>query len=180
MLNVGFTIKQITGEINRVLDTNIIYRELLYLIKKVQSKTIHREYDRIIMMDSVNDTANTGFSRFCVNFKGLFITYKSVSNLIGTKHIIAPDNLATISGKESLLYAKRILKLYHVPDADLLKKHKQNHPNQPDIDLTALMENIHISFTDEFNAMLSDLCKKYVHFITNNLKEKIDAKEANI
>lgn len=175
MLNVGFSIKEITGELNRVLDTKISYREMVYLIRKVQKKSLHREYDRVVMVDSINDTTDNGFNRFCIDFNGLLITYKSASHLISSKLIITPDSLATISNQESLLYAKRILKLYHVSDVSLVEKQRKIYPNQQNIDLEVCLDNIHRNFNNQFNALLTDLRKKYVHFITTNLQEKINA-----
>lgn len=176
MLNVGFAIKEVTSELNRVLGTKVSYREMLYLIKRVQKRSIHREYDKVVMVDGINDTADNGFNKFCINFRGLLITYKSASNLFNPKLVITSDSLETLSSQESLLYAKRILKLYYIPDVNLLEKQRKIYPNKPNIDLNACMDIIHINFNDEFNTMLSDLRKKYVHFITNNLQEKINAK----
>ena len=180
MLNVGLSVKQITLEINKILNIQITYRQLRYLINRVQNRTIHREYDNIIMINSLNDGRSIELSKYCINFKGLLITYKAVAHLSNPAYTITPDNFLTSLSKESLLYAKRILKLYHVPDTVLLHRHKLIYPQQPDIDLKALTDKIYVSFNDEFNTMLLDLRKKYVHFIINNLQEQIDAKTKNL
>ena len=180
LLHAGFTVKQITQEISSQLRISITYGELLYLIKRVKLNTIHREYDSIVMVDILKDASDKNLSNYCIVFHGLWITYKAAAHLTNSAYIITQANLLTIYDKEALLYAKRILKLYHISDMVLLEQHKQKYPTRPDINLNEFTHKIHVSFNDEFNAMLSNLRKKYVHFLTNNLKEKANAKEKGI
>lgn len=50
LMNAGFTIKQITEDVNQNLNIKITYRQLLYLIQRVTNKTIHKEYDNIVAL----------------------------------------------------------------------------------------------------------------------------------
>lgn len=177
LLHAGLTVKQIAQEINSQLNISVTYTELLYLIKRVKANTIHREYDSIVMVDILKDASDKNLSNYCVEFHGLWITYKSAAYLTNPEYIITPGNILTLYDKEALLYAKRILKLYHIPDIVLLEQHRQNYPTRPDINLDDFTVKIRVDFNDEFNTMLSNLRKKYVYFLTNNIKERTNAKK---
>lgn len=177
MLNARFSLRQILEELNTSLEAQITYRQLRYIIDRVRKGTIHSEYDNIIMIDILRDFKHKNLSNYCIEFHGLWITYKSAAHLTSPEYIITPDNILTIYNKEALLYAKRILKLYHIPDIVLLEQHQQNYPTRPDIDLDDFTYKIRVEFDKEFNTMLSNLRKKYVYFLTNNLKEQVNAKK---
>lgn len=176
LLSAGVGLQQITNDVNKYIGTQITYRQLRYLIYRVRNNSIHKEYDNIIMIDNLKDAWDTNLGKYCVDFHGLLITYKSAAYLTKSEYIITPNNLATISGKESIIYAKRILKLYHISDAHLLQQHKVIYPKQPDINLTDLVYKINVGFNDDFARMLSDLHDHYINFLTNNIKGIIHAK----
>lgn len=176
LLSAGVGLQQITNDVNKYIGTQITYRQLRYLIYRVRNNSIHKEYDNIIMIDNLKDAWDTNLGKYCVDFHGLLITYKSAAYLTKSEYIITPNNLATISGKESIIYAKRILKLYHISDAHLLQQHKVIYPKQPDINLTDLVYKINVGFNDDFARMLSDLHDRYINFLTNNIKGIINAK----
>ena len=180
LLDAGYLLKEIVQEVNSRLNTVVTYRQLQYLIYMVKSNTVHREYDNLIVIDGLQSSWDKLLTKFCVKFNGLLLTYKSAAHLINPAIIITPDNLLTVYSKESLLYAKRILKLYHLPDDMLLEEHKQAYPDRPDINLNEFTGKIRVAFNNEFNKMLSDLRSKYVDFVKNHLKELINAKEKNI
>ncbi len=171
LLDAGFTIKELVNEINNKLHESFTYRELLYFIQKVRAKTIHKEYDNIILIDSMTGVMDANLSKYCVDFYGLLVTYKSASHLTNQQYIITPDNLLTIYNKESLLYAKRILKLYHISDSVLLEQHKLNYPHQAEISLDNFMNKIYSDFNAEFNAMLANLRTRYVDFAKTDLRQ---------
>ena len=177
MLNARFSLRQILEEVNTSLDAQITYRQLRYLIDRVRKGTIHSEYDNIIMIDILKDAGEKSLSRYCVEFHGLLVTYKSAAHLINTEYIITPDKLLTIYDKETLLYAKRILKLYHIPDVVLVEQHQQQYPTRANINLNDFTGKIRVGFNNEFNTMLSELRKKYAYFLTNNLKEQLNAQK---
>lgn len=170
LIKAGFQIRQITQDVNRKLDIQITQRQLQYLIDRVNNNTIHKEYDNIVLIDHTRDAWDTRLGEYCVEFHGLLITYKSAAYLTNPKYIITPDNLITVTSQESVIYAKRLLKLYHIPDADLLKQHKIIHPKQQDIDLANLTYKIRLEFNNEFARMLVDLRNRYVDFLSNNIK----------
>lgn len=169
LLNAGFEIKEIVEEIKQNLQLNVTYGQLVYLIKRVRAKTIHKEYDRIVIIEGLKDAIDTKLSEYCIDFKGLLITYKSTAHLTNADYIITSKNITKIYSKNSLLYAKRILKLYHIADADLLQQHKVIYPNQPDIDLKKAVQKINLDFNNEFATMLLELRKKYINFISKNI-----------
>jgi len=173
LITAGFDIKEIVSEVNKHLQLTITYDQLLYLIKKVKTNTIHKEYDSIIAVDNLKDAWDTKLSEYCVDFKGLLITYKAAAYLTNPEYIITPQNITTIHSQTSLLYAKRLLKLYHIPDRELLRQHKILFPNQPDIDLEKATVKIHVDFNNEFATMLSELRDKYIQFIKNDIKRSI-------
>lgn len=168
--NAGYSIKEIVKEINAYLQLNVTYGQLLYLIKRVKANTIHKEYDRIVAIDNLKDAWDKKLSQYCVDFQGLLITHKSAVHLTNPEYILTPKNITTVFSKNSLLYAKRILKLYHISDAELLQQHKAIHPEQQDIDLKKVTDKIHVNFNNEFATMLTDLRSKYIQFITSGIK----------
>lgn len=173
LLNSGVNVQQITQDLNQHLGIQITTRQLRYLIDRVNNKTIHKEYDNVVVIDGLMDAWDKKLGQYCVDFQGLLITYKSLAYLTKPEYIITGQNITTILGKDSLLYAKRILKLYHIPDMELLQQHKLVHPKQADIDLEKLTVKIHVDFNNEFATMLVELRNKYIQFMTNNIKRSI-------
>lgn len=175
-IDAGYSIKELVPEINNRLNTSVTYRQLQYLIHMVKSNTVHSEYDNISVIDGFRDAWDKNLIKYCVEFKGLLLTYKSAIHLTNLEYIITPNNLLTIYDKEALLYAKRILKLYHIPDDILLEQHRQAYPDRPDINLKDFTYKIRVDFNDEFNIMLSNLRKRYLDFVQNHLRGLINAK----
>ncbi|MCX8514236.1 MAG: hypothetical protein ORN24_01560 [Burkholderiales bacterium] len=77
LLDAGFTIKELVNEINSKLYESFTYRELLYLIQKVRAKTIHKEYDNIILIDSMTRIMDVNLNKYCVDFYGLLVILNS-------------------------------------------------------------------------------------------------------
>lgn len=170
LLNAGFEIKDMVGEVNQHLQLKITYWQLVYFIRRVKAKTIHKEYDQLVAIDNLRDASDRNLNKYCVDFKGLLITYKSNTYLTNSEYIITSKNITTIYSQNSLLYAKRLLKLYHVPDVELLQQHRAIYPNQLEIDVKKATDKINIDFNCEFATMLIELRKKYLHFITHNIR----------
>lgn len=169
--NAGFSVRQITDDVNYKFNCHIEPRKLRYFIDKVNNKTIHSEYNNIIMFDTTRDAWDKNLNKFCVNFHGLLITYKHLSNLTDNEYIITPDNLINlVSNKEAILYAKRILKLYQINDEVLIDQHSKCWPKKPEINVAELLEKIYISFNDEFNQMLTQLHNLYLNFLSTSSK----------
>ncbi len=179
-LEAGYSIKELVAEVNSRLHTSVTYRQLQYLIQMVKSNTIHKEYDNIAVIDGLKDSWDNNLEKYCIEFKGLLLTYKSATYLTNPEYIITPDNLLTIYDREAVLYAKRILKLYHISDSILLSKHMHNYPGGPNINLKDFTDKIYADFNDEFNTMLLQLRTKYLDFVENHLRELINAKEKSI
>ena len=169
LMNAGITIKQITEDVNQCFNINVNYRQLLYLVERIKNNTIHKEYDNIVVIDNLKDAEDKKLNDYCIYFKGLLVTYKFAANLTNPNYIITHKNIATISWKESLLYAKRILKLYHISDAELLKQHQILYPNSYKIDLTYEVDCINKNFNNEFAAMLIELRSKYLNFLAKKI-----------
>ncbi len=74
----------------------------------------------------------------------------------------------TVYSKESILYVKRMLKLYHIPDMQLLTLHKLVYPKRSDIDLEEIVDKINASFNDEVELMLQEPCTRYIKFLAKN------------
>lgn len=167
LMNAGHTIKQITEDVNKYLDANTTYRQLLYLINRVRDNTIHKEYDNIVIIDNMKDAWDKNLGNYCVDFHGLLITYKSAAHLTNPEYIITPENITTLYGEESLIYAKRIIKQYHIPDVELLRQHKIVYPKGFVINLAQHVNNINNNLNAEFAAILTDLRHLYIKFLTN-------------
>lgn len=69
-----------------------------------------------------------------------------------------------------------MLKLYHIPDMQLLTQHKLVYPKRPDIDLTEIVDKINSSFNDEVPVMLDELRTIYSQFLANNRIETYPTK----
>lgn len=169
LLNAGFEIKDIVGEVNKTLQLKISYWQLVYFIRRVKAKTIHKEYDQLVAIDNLRDASDKNLTNYCVDFKGLLITFKDAAHLTRPEYIITPKNITTIYSKNSLLYAKRLLKLYHISDKELLQQHRVIYPNQPEIDIKKATDKINVDFNNDFATMLIELRNKYLHFVTNNI-----------
>lgn len=177
LFDIGYSIKEMVDEVNDKLNANFTYRELLYLIKLIKTKAIHKEYNDIIIIDSITAKMDANLEKYCVDFHGLLLTFKSATQFTNQEYIITPDNILTIYAKESLLYAKRILKLYHTSDTILLRQHKLNYPHLPEINLDELVHKINSTLEDDFSSMLASLRKKYIAFANGDLKELINIEE---
>jgi hypothetical protein len=169
LMNAGFTIKQITEDVNQQLSIKITYRQLLYLIQRVTNKIIHKEYDNIVVIDNLKDASDKKLSDYCVDFKGLLVTYKSAAHLTNPEYIITPKNITTIYSETSVIYAKRIIKLYHISDAELLQQHKIIYPKTYEVNLSDTVNYLNNNFNNEFAAILIQLRDKYINFLAKNI-----------
>ena len=176
LMNAGFTIKQITEDVNQHLNIKITYRQLLYLIERVTNKTIHKEYDNIVVIDNLKDASDKKLSDYCVDFKGLLVTYKSAAHLTNPEYIITPKNITTIYSETSVIYAKRIIKLYHISDAELLQQHKIIYPKTYEVNLSDTVNYLNNNFNNEFAAILIQLRDKYINFLAKNIMQHSDLK----
>ena len=176
LMNAGITIKQITEDVNQQLNTNVTYRQLLYLIHRVSNNTIHNEYNNIIVIDNMKDACDRKLGDYCVDFHGLLVTYKSAAHLTNSEYIIKPKNITTLYSEASIIYAKRILKLYNISDVELLRQHKVIYPNTREINLTEKVDHLNKNFNNEFAAMLIELHNKYMNFITKNIMQSSNLK----
>lgn len=167
--NTGFSNVQIARDLSSKFACEMTPRQLRYFIDKVTAKRIHPEYNDIIMLDTTRDAWDKNLSKYCVDFHGLLITYKSLANLTDSNYIITPANLVKlISHQEPILYAKRILKLYDIPDRILLEEHKLLWAKVTEIDLPKHLNKIHQDFNTEFNNILIQLRELYIDFLTNH------------
>ena len=165
----GFSSTEIARDINHKFACEISPRQLRYLIHRVHKKTIHNEYNSIIILDHLRDAWDRNLDNYCVDFHGLLVTYKCLACLTDAQYIITPDNLVNlVSNKESILYAKRMLKLYHIPDEACIEQHRHVWPKMPEINLSACLNKIHSNLNTEFNMMLNKLHNKYADFLTNH------------
>lgn len=171
LINAGHTIKQITQDVNKQFDTQITYRQLLYLIARVRNNTIHKEYDNITIIDNMKDAWDTKLGEYCVDFHGLLVTYKSAAHLTNPEYIITPQNITTVYSEQSVIYAKRIIKLYHISDIELLQQHKIIYPKGYEINLAEKVDHLNKNFNNEFAAMLIELRHRYIHFLTNDTQK---------
>src|SRR3990167_5993734 len=76
-----FTLSTIAQHLNQQFKYTITPRQLRYFMDKVTRKAIHPEYNNIIMLDTSRDAWDKNLNRYCVDFHGLLITYKSLANL---------------------------------------------------------------------------------------------------
>lgn len=179
--NAGFSMRQIAEDVNYKFNCKIEPRQLRYFIYKVKNKTIHSEYNNIIMFDTTRNAWDKNLNKFCVDFHGLLLTYKYLANLTDSEYIITPNNLINlVSNKEAIVYAKRILKLYQTNDEILIEQHGKCWPKQPEISITELLEKIHLSFNTEFNKMLIELHDLYINFLSTNPKGVHHAQTKNV
>lgn len=176
LMNAGFTIKQITKDVNQHLSIKITYRQLLYLIERVTNKTIHKEYDNIVVIDNLKDASDKKLSDYCVDFKGLLVTYKSAAHLTNPEYIITLKNITTIYSETSVIYAKRIIKLYHISDTELLQQHKIVYPKTREINLSNEVDYLNKNFNNEFASILIELRNKYINFLAKNIIQHSDLK----
>lgn len=178
LMNAGINIKQIAEDVNQYLNTNVTYRQLLYLVKRVGNHTIHKEYDNIVVIDNLKDSEDTKLGDYCVDFKGLLVTYKSAAHLTNPEYIITPKNITTVFGEKSIIYAKRIIKLYHISDAELLQQHKTIYPYVYEINLAKEVEHINKNFNNEFAIMLIELRDKYINFLAKKIMQSFNFESA--
>lgn len=77
LINAGFGVKQIAQDLHEHLDIQITQRQLRYLIDRVRNNKIHKEYNRIAVIN--DDAFNVQLYEYCVYFKNLLITFKSAT-----------------------------------------------------------------------------------------------------
>lgn len=176
LMIAGITIKEITKDVNQHLNIKITYRQLLYLIERITNKTIHKEYNNIVVIDNMKDAIDRKLGDYCVDFKGLLITYKSAARLTKAEYIITPKNITTIYSETSVIYAKRFIKLYHISDTALLRQHKIIYPKTHEINLYEEVDYLNKNFNDEFAAILIELRSKYIKFLTKKIIQHSDLK----
>jgi hypothetical protein len=141
----------------------VIIKQTIYSIRK---DTINKRYNDFVVIDGVKSSIDKTLDEYAVDFHGLLVTNKTaIRHMEHPEFIIDRKNIASIWDKESILYAKRLLKLYQIPDSELLNQHDLYHQKALPIDYSAVINQLHTEFDTEVNRLIADIKIKHSNYL---------------
>jgi hypothetical protein len=170
------------GEIVKVLEKNfnikLTSQEIINFINRLSLK--HKEFDNLVLLSEVSRIEE--LENFAIEFHKLFVVHKSIMNMLPEvdfeEIMITSNNLIKLLEPEAMIYSKRILRLYDIPDELLIQQQDELLTVQP-INLTQMQNDIHHNFHNEAKKLMKDVIQNYVTFLTQNLA-KVYKKEASL
>lgn len=145
-------------------------RGIINFIKRINAKTIHADFNNLILLSDL--TGLDELEKFTIEFHKLFVVHKSIMNMLPEvdfeEILITSDNLIKLLEPEAMIYSKRLLRLYDIPDELLIQQQAEFLTVQP-IDLNQLQNDIHNNFHTESKQLMNDVIQNYVTFLTQNL-----------
>lgn len=170
------------GEIVKVLEKNfnikLTSQEIINFINRLSLK--HKEFDNLVLLSEVSRIEE--LENFAIEFHKLFVVHKSIMNMLPEvdfeEIMITSNNLIKLLEPEAMIYSKRLLRLYDIPDELLIQQQAEFLTVQP-INLTQMQNDIHHNFHNEAKKLMKDVIQNYVTFLTQNLA-KVYKKEAKI
>lgn len=170
------------GEIVKVLEKNfnikLTSQEIINFINRLSLK--HKEFDNLVLLSEVSRIEE--LENFAIEFHKLFVVHKSIMNMLPEvdfeEIMITSNNLIKLLEPEAMIYSKRLLRLYDIPDELLIQQQAEFLTVQP-INLTQMQNDIHHNFHNEAKKLMKDVIQNYVTFLTQNLA-KVYKKEASL
>lgn len=126
MINSKFTLKEICAILKEKNILDINYGTLTSIISKIKNKKLHPEYSNIIpIIPSTKDLQL--FESFSYKFNNVWYCLKNANEVIHKKWVVTDKNILLIADPVGLLYTKRFLHLYHIPDDYLLNSYEKTY-----------------------------------------------------
>lgn len=145
-------------------------RGIINFIQRINAKTIHADFNNLILLSDV--TGLDELEKSAVAFHKLFVVHKSIVNMLPKvdfeEIMITSNNLIKLLEPEAMIYSKRLLRLYDIPDELLIQQQDELLTVTP-IDLTQMQDAIHNNFHTEAKQLMNDVIQNYVTFLTKNL-----------
>lgn len=163
----NFTLVEICTFLKEKYSIDICYNSLCPTISKIKNKTIHSEYDRIILISSDYDSVKI-YEPYSIQFNGIWICFKDAPNIKKEWIITEKKLISSIPDPIGLIYAKRFLKAYHITNELLLNKYTQHwneeiFPHQLE-KIKLISENIKI----DYDKIITELKTKSLNYILGN------------
>lgn len=164
------TYQRIASIFESEFNLNFTVQELMNFVKRDKSKTLHQEFDNLILIRHVNGLQE--LKEVAVEFHKLFVIHKSIKNRLPQidfeEIMINSQNLIELLEPEAMIYSKRLLRMYDTPD-ELLIERQNEIISVKQIDIKHIQDEIHANFTLESKQLMDSVVKNYVKFLTNNI-----------
>lgn len=156
MINSKFTLKEICAILKEKNIIDINYGTLTSVISNIKNKKLHPEYSNIIpIIPSAKDLQI--FEPYSYKFNNVWYCLKNESQVIKKEWLVTAKNILLIADPVGLLYTKRFLHLYHIPDNYLLNSYE----NAYGIKLTILeqekINNISCNIKSYYSKIIQEL-----------------------
>ena len=162
LLNSNFTLVEICKIFKNKHISNINYGTLTSTLSNIKNGLIHPEYNMISPLLTSRDNYNI-FIPYSVKFYGTWICFSTSSAKNEWK--LTEKTLSKLPDPIGMLYMKRFLKLYHIPDNYLLQSFKNTYGrNLTDIEINKI-KNISNDIKYEYDKIIADLKEKTLDYI---------------
>ncbi len=159
--------------LNDEYNISVTSQQLINFLIKVERNKYHPEYDSLLILSY---DLTTDIKLNSVDFHALVILEKEIMDMVPKNnyepYIVDRHNLIDLPNQISMLYAKRFLNLYEIPDELLIQQQKESNPKIEMTELKQLQDNIHRNIKQESKEIITNIKSKYVKFLTNNLLRK--------
>lgn len=167
---IGYSHNEIALLLSKELNMTINEQNIKNLFRFIKNNTLNKKYDSIIIFDaSLVSKSDINFNIMCVYMNELLISNPIILKYIDINHYVltAKNFKNLITTAKGLLYAKRLLKQYHLADEDLLNDFYLKNPLSNKINYDEIVSNIHNNLANDVAENLKELKTVLTYFIGN-------------
>jgi hypothetical protein len=168
MRNDEYTFPEIAETIS-IKENTIIKANGIRKFISVINNNLYKDNNLLLLNYACGDEIKS----IAVEFENMFIILKSAITMLSKDDyevfLINEKNLYTLPDQRSMLYAKRLLQLYSIPDELLIQQQKEKYPNIEAINLDELQHEIHLNFDNEIKKIKKNAKSNYVKFLITNI-----------
>ena len=157
-----FSLSEICNILKTRNNIDINYDTLRSLLSLIRTNKIHPEYDKLVLIQTEYHNVQI-FEPYSIKFHNFWICFNTSNFKDEWK--ITEKSLTNIPNPIGLLYAKRLLKLYHISDKYLLDNYLKTFGIKITPDEQAIINNISANIKPEYDKIISELKRKNLEYI---------------
>lgn len=165
---IGYSHNEIALLLSKELNIEINEQTIKDLFRFIKNNTLNKKYDSVILFDvSLASKSNIDINITCVYMNELLISNPIILKYFDLNHYVltAKNFTNLITTAEGLLYAKRLLKQYHLADEDLLNDFYLKNPLSKKVNYDEIISNIHNNLANDVAENLKELKTVLTYFI---------------
>lgn len=163
--NAYYSLKEICIILREQHNIEINYNSLTPIISKIKNKNIHPEYAKFALL-LTSKSLQALYEPYSIKLFDFWICFNT--SKYKTEWLITKDNFQDIPNPVGLLYAKRFLKLYEIPDEELIKTYIDTYRLPITSEENELIKNISTDIKTTYDKIMKELKIKTLQYIMRN------------